>query len=194
MQTANILLSLGGDHGNTIMKHQVTAAEITVLMSIHGNDAVNEVEPAGEVKRSHREERGRLLNIYGHAKDPEQKPIVEGLFPGVAARVFETIDELGLDESMFKATGRLSARPDPSKGPTLAEWLAAGYKASNYPPSPFVSKSTPEEIAAAVAAEKAAEDPAPAFDAPVETDEEDDGVGEDMTDGLAEKPEDNILG
>ncbi|MHB8272530.1 hypothetical protein [Bradyrhizobium sp.] len=42
------------------------------------------------------------------------------------------------------------------KGPTLAQWLGAGYKASAYPPAPYESQNTPEEIAAAVAAEKAA--------------------------------------
>jgi hypothetical protein len=111
MQTANVLVSLGGDHGNTVPKYGVTAAEIAVLRAIHGDDAVNDVEPSGDVKRSHRDERGRLLAIYGAAKDDNQKPIVEGMFPGVAARVFETIAELDLDESMFKATGRLKAVP-----------------------------------------------------------------------------------
>lgn len=40
--------------------------------------------------------------------------------------------------------------------PTIQQWVAAGYKASAYPPSGHASKSTPEEIAAAVAAENAA--------------------------------------
>jgi hypothetical protein len=61
-------------------------------------------------------------------------------------------------------------------GPTVAEWVNAGYLAANYPPSGYASKSTPEEIAAAVAAQAAAPEkpaaPAPAampseFDAPV---------------------------
>ncbi|WP_018390916.1 Rho termination factor N-terminal domain-containing protein [Ancylobacter sp. FA202] len=40
-------------------------------------------------------------------------------------------------------------------GPTVGEFVAAGYKAANYPPRGYVSRSTPEEIAAAVAAETA---------------------------------------
>ena len=44
-------------------------------------------------------------------------------------------------------------------GPTVAQYVAQNYKASTYPPSGYASKSTPEEIAAAVAAEKAAEPP-----------------------------------
>lgn len=39
------------------------------------------------------------------------------------------------------------------RGPTVAEWVAAGYRAVNYPPTGYVSKSTPEEIAAAIAAQ-----------------------------------------
>jgi hypothetical protein len=33
-------------------------------------------------------------------------------------------------------------------GPTIAEWVAAGYSADAYPPSGYASRSTPEEIAA----------------------------------------------
>lgn len=152
MQIANVLLSLGGDHGNQIMKFHVTAAEIAVLRGIHGDESVTEVEPQGDVKRSHREERGRLLSIYGMAKSDEQKPIVEGMFPGVAARVFETLAELDLDESYFKATGRMTAP----------------------------ASSGQDEQAAADEPE------APAHDA-----DEDDTVGDDMTDAHAEK---DILG
>lgn len=111
MQRANCLVSLGGDHGNTVPKYLCTAAEIAVLREIHGDDAVNDIEPIDEIKRSSREERSRLLAIYGGAKYPNQKPIVESMFPGVAARVFETLGELELDESFFKATGRLKAKP-----------------------------------------------------------------------------------
>lgn len=38
-------------------------------------------------------------------------------------------------------------------GPTVAEYVAAGYLASNYPPSGYASLSTPDEIAAAIAAQ-----------------------------------------
>lgn len=37
-------------------------------------------------------------------------------------------------------------------GPTVQEFVDAGYLAVNYPPTGYASKSTPEEIAAAVAA------------------------------------------
>ena len=41
-------------------------------------------------------------------------------------------------------------------GPTVAEFIASGYKASNYPPAGYASRSTAEEIEAALEAEKGA--------------------------------------
>jgi hypothetical protein len=41
------------------------------------------------------------------------------------------------------------------EGPTVAEWVEAGYSAKNYPPSGYNSRSTPEEIAEAIKAEEA---------------------------------------
>lgn len=197
MQTANVLLSLGGDHGNQVMKHDVTASEIAVLRAIHGDDAVKEIEPCKDVKRSNRDERARLLGTYGAAKSEEGKPIVEGMFPGVAARVFETLAELDLPDSFFKATGHLKATAEPvwpsaprEDGPTIAEWVVAGYSAGVYPPSGYASKSTQDEIDAAVAAEKA-KAPATATEASADDEEAEDSVGDDINDEHAET---NVLG
>jgi hypothetical protein len=55
---------------------------------------------------------------------------------------------------------------DPDSGPTVEEWVAAGYKAINYPPSGYTSKSTPEEIEAAIAAENPSLPAAPPPEAP----------------------------
>lgn len=129
MQTANILLSLGGDTGNQVMKWRVTAAEIAVLRAIHGDESVTEVEPHDDVQRSHRDERARLLNIYGGAKTAEQKPVVEGMFPGIGARVIEKLHELDMPESFFKATGRL-------KAPAVDEELPAASEAAAEPDAP----------------------------------------------------------
>jgi hypothetical protein len=111
MQTAHCLLSLGGDHGNQVMKHDCTVSEIAVLRAIHGDEAVRDVEPGKDVKRSNRDERARLISVYGAAKSEEGKPIVESMFPGVAARMFDTLAELDLPDSFYKATGHLKA-PD----------------------------------------------------------------------------------
>lgn len=129
MQTAHCLLSLGGDHGNSVMKYGVTAAEIAVLRAIHGDESIKDVEPAGDVKRPHRVERERLLGIYGMAKIPDTKvSVVETMFPGVAARVFETLQEIDLPESFYKATGHLTAQspdlidePEPEPAPVAQD-------------------------------------------------------------------------
>ena len=39
-------------------------------------------------------------------------------------------------------------------GPTVVEFIAAGYKASAYPPKGYAARSTPEEIAEALKAEQ----------------------------------------
>jgi hypothetical protein len=106
MQTADIMLALGGNLGQTIQKFGVTPAEVAVLREIHGNASVFDIQPLDEdVERTSREERGRLLEIYGKPPGSREMSAVEHLFPGVAARVFESFDELELDDSFFKATG-----------------------------------------------------------------------------------------
>lgn len=104
MQTASIMLALAGDGGNTVPKYYVTPAEVAVLQHIHGSDAVSEIAIAGDVKRSNREERTRLLEKYGRNEDGRwQSPAVDALFPGVAARVFETFREMELPRELFAA-------------------------------------------------------------------------------------------
>ena len=110
MQTANIMLALGGNMGHTISKYGVTAAEIAVLREIHGEAAVFDVDPQPDVKRSMREERARLLEIYGKPPGSREISAVEVLFPGAAARVFESLDELELDPSFYKATSRATPK------------------------------------------------------------------------------------
>lgn len=59
-------------------------------------------------------------------------------------------------------TGRRAAKPvDPLKtaslrqdGPTVEEYVKAGYRASNYPPAGYASKSTDDEIAKAIEIEE----------------------------------------
>jgi len=119
MQTANIILDIGGDAGNQIPKSGITAAEIAVLIAIHGEAAVHDIEPAGSIDRSNRDELSRLHQVYGHAKDGEDRSIVGTLFPGAAARVFATLDELNLPDEFFKATER--AAPAPVVETTVAE-------------------------------------------------------------------------
>lgn len=126
MQTASLLVALGGDLGNTVPKHDCTASEIAILRAIHGEGSVIDIDPTGDVKRSNQEELSRLRANYGGAKDAENNSIVSQIFPGAAARMFDTIDELGLDESFFKPTRRAAATPvDTPKAKPEAEFKSA---------------------------------------------------------------------
>lgn len=111
METANVLLALGGDKRNSVPKYNVTAAEVAVMREIHGHDAVYDIEVVGTVQRTHRQEIGRLAERYGR-QDGERRisPAVNALYPGAAARVHETFVELELPDEFFVATGRKVAR------------------------------------------------------------------------------------
>lgn len=111
MQTATVLLALGGDTGNTVSKYGVTPAEAAVLQMIHGSDAVFDIAPGEDVTRTNREELARLRFTYGKPEGSNERSAVDVLFPGAAARVFESFDELDLDESFYKAEKRVKPKP-----------------------------------------------------------------------------------
>ncbi|MCY0148311.1 hypothetical protein OEG84_11465 [Hoeflea sp. G2-23] len=115
MQTANIMLALGGDSGTTVPKYAVTASEIAVLRAIHGLDAVTEVEPTADREINNREEIARLRNLYGHAKTQDESgnnvSIVAQIFPGAAARAFRDLEELEIPAQYFKAEKRVTPKP-----------------------------------------------------------------------------------
>lgn len=105
MQLATVMLALAGDRANTIQKFDVTPSEVAVLQRIHGTDAVFDIAVTGDDKRTNRQERERLTEAYGKMTVDGQyeSPAVNSLFPGAAARLFETFDELELDESLLAA-------------------------------------------------------------------------------------------
>lgn len=111
METANVLVALGGDKGNTVVKYGVTAAEIAVLRAIHGDDAISDVDPTGDVVASDREERDRLSDLYGRALDHTGRQIVGAVFPGVGARLTERLADLGLVPEQYKPTARAVPKP-----------------------------------------------------------------------------------
>lgn len=112
MELANCMVALGGDRGNTVPKSRITPPEILVLLAIHGDESVYEIDPLeAEADVTLRAELTRLRNRYGAAKDRDENPVVEALFPGAGARLPQTLDELGLDESLFKAATRVAPKP-----------------------------------------------------------------------------------
>jgi hypothetical protein len=148
MQTANVLVNIGGDSGNQVPK-EVTAAEIAVLLAIHGDEAVQDISPLDDVDRTNRDELARLRFIYGRATDGDGNRIIDRLFPGAGARVFETLDELGLPEKMYKALTRASATPvaveavaDEPAAPEVKKSRKAKAEAAPAPePVPVITKS-----------------------------------------------------
>lgn len=66
MQTYDCVVNVGGSIRTEVHKHNVTAAEIAVLRSLHGDDAVTQIaEKGANDKRSHAGEIGRLQELYG---------------------------------------------------------------------------------------------------------------------------------
>lgn len=182
MQLANVMVAIGGDTGNTVGKFGVTASEIAVLTAIHGDGSVFDIEATGSDTRTNRSERERLFSIYGRAVDGNNNSIFNALFPGAAARMFETIAELELPEELFKATSRGDGRQAPVEPARAAPIAQPAPAQAAAPPKPLTAaqkkKAAAEAAKAAKAAKAAAEAPAPE---PVVADEDDDGI-EDMPD------------
>lgn len=187
MQTVNCLLALAGDHGNVVPKYGVTAAEVAVLRILHGDEAVFDIEIADDIDRRNRDELLRLREKYARRQPNGEvvAPEVNMLFPGVAARVFDTIDELDLPDEMFKAARRAPAPAAAPKEETssvddlehmkLAQLLE--FAAVRQIDLGGVTKKS--AVLAAINGWLEARRPAP-----TEDDEEDDGI-DDMADGAA---------
>lgn len=112
MQQASIMLNIGGDSRNQVPKHHVTPSEVAILRMIHGDDAVSEVAIyPDEVKRSSKVERERLHEIYAKGTPNGERRCLplDQLFPGVAARLYQSFEEMELEEHFFKA-GHAPAR------------------------------------------------------------------------------------
>lgn len=107
---------------------------ITLLTTMAGPTLTAQAGDTVEVTDEMAEE----LKAGGYAKDP--KPVAAGRSDAafMAAITGKPVDLLKKD------------------GPTVAEFVKAGYLAKNYPPSGYASKSTAEEIADAIKADEAA--------------------------------------
>jgi len=119
MEYANVIVKLAGEADNTVPKYGVTAAEIAVLLAIHGPDSVYDIEPIDPpkdedgkvIKVRNRDELVRLRETYS---SQNSRPVVEALFPGSAARVHETIEELDLPDELFKPKSRAKPKHETS--------------------------------------------------------------------------------
>lgn len=84
--TAKIVLGQDPNNINVRGPHEaVSWPEVMVLMAIHGQDAVSDVEPVRIAHTTVREELERLRGIYGGAVErvfPAARPNMEWLVPG----------------------------------------------------------------------------------------------------------------
>lgn len=110
MDILNCLVALGGDKGNTVAKSGITAAEAAVLRAIHGDDGLLDVEVVGQAKIDPRDEKQRLVEKYHRARNDDNILIVEAVFPGTAPLI-ETVEQLGLHDSMFKVERKMPPKP-----------------------------------------------------------------------------------
>lgn len=95
-----------GQVQDEVSKTDVTQAELTVLKSIHGDDAVVDVKQSGEIDRHEAEERERLEMIYGDGT-------IGKLFGAPVARIG--------DDAPAAARSLPDARPGraPAKAPAI---------------------------------------------------------------------------
>jgi len=98
MQTLNAMVALTGDRNNMVWKTGLSPAEVLLLQSLHGADAVLSIEPVGEVKREPFEEIQRLKEAY-----PLHGERIQNIwrdFPGTAFP--SRIDSLGINPALLK--------------------------------------------------------------------------------------------
>ncbi len=65
MKLYSAKVRLYGEVKDEVQMADITAAEVRVLRSIHGDDAVVDVQEAGNADRNEAQERHRLEGIYG---------------------------------------------------------------------------------------------------------------------------------
>lgn len=135
MQTANITLAIGEDMGNTIPKTAVTPAEVMVLMALHGEAAVFNIDiQADAADEAPRDIILDLYHRYSRAKNNQNEPRVRDVFKDPNSNVPRTFAELGLPESAFTPASLAKmggAAPEPAEKPLdamtkaeLVDWAA----------------------------------------------------------------------
>ncbi len=97
-----------------------------------------------------------ILNEYGHSQYPMWVDNPDGSTNRIIVNSKEEYEALIKPKQSIPAAADWAAAPKLKQdGPTLAEYIAAGYKASDYPPIGYASKSTEEEIKTAIVMETA---------------------------------------
>ena len=98
MQVLNAMVALGNDRYNMLWKTNITPPEILLLQQLHGQDAVTQIEPVGEIDRQPFEELDRLKTAY-----PIHRAKVQDLWRDWPGERFPMrLDQLGLNPALLK--------------------------------------------------------------------------------------------
>src|SRR5688572_11459997 len=106
MQTANCMVALGGDPGNTVPKYNITVAEMVLLRHIHGERAVFDIVPTGVVQVSDIAECQRLADVFARPEGVTNP--VATVYPGARPTIHHSLEEAGFEADLFKATARVA--------------------------------------------------------------------------------------
>lgn len=120
MQICSATVRLSGSMNNTVHKSDLTPAEIVVLQTLHGTDAVIDVIHERDERRSHTEEYDRLTATYSRNSNistPDGDPgdIVARLFPGAVRKLPVNLIEIGLGEAANMAISVAAAEAEKQK-------------------------------------------------------------------------------
>lgn len=116
---------------STSFQENVAAADTTFVKSFQKFDVSN--PHPGYLKDKN------ILNEYGHTRWPKM------VYPNGKDQPYVIVNNQE-EEDVALGKKQPELRQD---GPTVEEYVAAGYKAEDYPPKGYASKSSEEEIEAA---------------------------------------------
>lgn len=119
MQLSNATVRIAGSVLHTVPKRDLTPAEIVVLRSIHGDDAVVNIRPTkNDRNRGHAAEFDRLAGLYDRSSSlqatpgEEQASLLARLFPGAMKKLPTTLEEIGLGHLMAPESIAAAERED----------------------------------------------------------------------------------
>ena len=100
MQLCDVDVCLAGDRNHVVPKRKVSVAEIEVLRAVHGDDAIQNIKPRGQERRSTAEELDRLRRLYRGNVATEaglSRGIVDQVFRGPRPSLPTALKDIGLD-------------------------------------------------------------------------------------------------
>ena len=109
MQTYRCKIRLANHVNNEVAKNGVTAAEVMCLRKLHGDGAVLDVRPIKMDKRSHDEERDRLVRKYGQGTVTALFGNAFQKLPGKLSATGKPTADEGMDAGSTEAAGAAPA-------------------------------------------------------------------------------------